>query len=524
MATVSSLAGAHPTKDGHRGLSYSMRRVLKELENLSESSHGSAENEDAVHDLRVSLRRCRSIASVMEAVDPESAWREMRQAGKKLFHGLGALRDAHVLSDWIKKLAPPDDPIAVAMLKDLSDQEPALQDKALRAGRKFDQKNWARLEQALRRRGRLVPSASAAAENLALESFENVKEHHARALRTESSTPWHELRKAVKEFRYVIENFLPEHHSRWREDLKRVQDLLGDIHDLDVLAGCVDATTVSDAEASRSVWHELLSQERATRVTEYLGRMTGAASLWSAWRHALPHGERLRDTVVARLKAIARAADPHPRRTAREARLAKGLYSSLRRAKGGKVFADVRFREILANALRLQNVRDSGERKSSHPKHPQKAAYKFLRQMMIPPGIAEKDWLMLLAVVRYRRGVEPREDARAFINLSDEQRAAASALAGVMRLARTLRKSGLESAVGFRTENTPEAIILRIPGLADTVESAAQIAAAKHLLETYLGKPLVLRAAPPLESAEPVTPLPAVDELPMLPHFAAASD
>jgi len=200
------------------------------------------------------------------------------------------------------------------------------------------------------------------------------------------------------------------------------------------------------------------------------------------------------------------------------------LYSSLRRGKGGKVFADVRFKEILANALRLQNVRDSGERKSGHPKHPQKAAYKFLRQMMIPPGMAEKDWLMLLAVVRYRRGVEPREDARAFINLSDEQRAAASALAGIMRLARTLRKSGIERSVGFRAENTPEAIILRIPGLVDTVESAAQIAAAKHLLETYLGKPLVLRSAPPLEPAEPVALPPAVDELPELPHFAAASD
>jgi CHAD domain-containing protein len=524
MATVSCLAGAHPTKDGHRGLSYSMHRVLKELENLRESSRGSAENEDAVHDLRVSLRRCRSIASVMEAVDPEPAWREMRQAGKKLFHGLGALRDAHVLSDWIKKLAPVDDPIAAAMLKDLSDQEPPLQDDALRAGRKFDQKNWRRLEQTLRRRGRLVPAASATAENLALESFENVKAHHTRALRSESATPWHELRKTVKEFRYVIENFLPEHHSRWREDLKRVQDLLGDIHDLDVLSGCVDTTTVSDSEASRSAWHELLLHERASRVTEYRGWMTGAASLWSAWRHALPHGERLRAAAVARLKVVARAADPHPRRTMREARLAKGLYSALRRAKGGKVFADGRSKEILANALCLQNVRDLGDRKSSRTKRPQKAAYKFLRQMMIPPGIAEKDWLTLLAVVRYRRGLEPREDAQAFVNLSAEQRAVASALAGSMRLARALRKSGVDSPVGFRAENTPEAIILRIPGLIDTVEAAARIAAAKHLLETYLGKPLVLRAVPGLAPAEPVIPLPAANEPAVLLHFATASD
>jgi len=83
-----------------------MHRVLKELENLRDAARDSSLDEDAVHDLRTSIRRCRSIAKVMEEVDPDPAWTEMRGTAKKLFHGWGALRDAHVMKTWVEKLAP----------------------------------------------------------------------------------------------------------------------------------------------------------------------------------------------------------------------------------------------------------------------------------------------------------------------------------------------------------------------------------------------------------------------------------
>jgi len=46
-----------------------MDRVIKELENVR-----SSPDADAVHDLRVAIRRCRSVAAVMEEVDPDPAW------------------------------------------------------------------------------------------------------------------------------------------------------------------------------------------------------------------------------------------------------------------------------------------------------------------------------------------------------------------------------------------------------------------------------------------------------------------
>ena len=89
MATGTSLPSG--ARFEHRGLRFWMDRVQKELENFRKSPAP-----DTVHDLRVALRRCRSVAAALEEVDRDPAWREMRKVSRKLFHGLGALRDAQV--------------------------------------------------------------------------------------------------------------------------------------------------------------------------------------------------------------------------------------------------------------------------------------------------------------------------------------------------------------------------------------------------------------------------------------------
>src|SRR5579862_5488987 len=112
-------ASAHPgAKPEHRGLSHWMNRVLEELESLQHSPEP-----DTVHDLRVVIRRCRSLAAVMEEVDPDPAWPKMRKVARKLFRGLGAVRDAQVLEDWIRKLAPETDPLRAQLLASLESDE-----------------------------------------------------------------------------------------------------------------------------------------------------------------------------------------------------------------------------------------------------------------------------------------------------------------------------------------------------------------------------------------------------------------
>src|SRR2546429_9350815 len=69
------------------GLRFWMERVLEECDRVS-----AGFGPDPVHDLRVALRRCRSIADGFIALDPDPAWKEMKKAGRLLFSRLGELQ------------------------------------------------------------------------------------------------------------------------------------------------------------------------------------------------------------------------------------------------------------------------------------------------------------------------------------------------------------------------------------------------------------------------------------------------
>ena len=60
--------------------------------------------------------------------------------------------------------------------------------------------------------------------------------------------------------------------------------------------------------------------------------------------------------------------------------------------------------------------------------------------------------------------------------------------------------------------------VLLVPGLEDSADTAARLAKAKHLLETYLTKPLILKSE--AKEVEKLIPLLAQRDQ----QFAAASD
>jgi CHAD domain-containing protein len=494
MASVTTL----PTepRSEHRRLFYWMDRVLKELQKVR-----SAPDPDAVHDLRVAIRRCRSYAAILEEVDPAPAWPEMRRVARKLFRGLGALRDTQVMSEWVKQLGAEGDPIRSQLQASFQKNELDLRSAALRMAAKFDDKKWKRMARTLRGPARLVPSGSLAAECLALERFEHARELHVRALRTEKPAPWHKLRIGLKKFRYTVESLLPEHHAAWSHNLKRVQDLLGEIHDLDMLAVVLKQETAAESELACGAWERIIERERHERMETYRRLTLGKTSLWHEWRHALPHGERLEAAAMARLRATARAMDANPRRTSQVSRLAQRLFETLARAGACPAFDGRATRRILRAAARLHGIGASLDGKS-----PGKSAQKFLLALALPPGWTGEEWELLAATVRYHRGAEPKTKHQAFGNLSEEQRKTVKALAGVLRLARVLRKYGVEASSSLRAEKSVDALILHVPGLSDTKETAARIAAGKHLLETSLEIPLILKAAP---GPQPVLQLPA---------------
>src|SRR5712664_1923127 len=177
MATASPIPGNPPE---HRGLTHWMQRVPKELGVLQ-----NAPDKDAVHDLRVAIRRCRSVASVMKEVDPDPAWHQMRRLPKKLFRKLGELRDTQIMDEWVAEHGAENDKLRIALHSFFQESEPKLLQESLRLGGKFDVKSWVRLEHKLRKRICLVPAGSLAAQCLAVERLNEAKELHSRALKAD---------------------------------------------------------------------------------------------------------------------------------------------------------------------------------------------------------------------------------------------------------------------------------------------------------------------------------------------------
>ena len=190
------------------------------------------------------------------------------------------------------------------------------------------------------------------------------------------------------------------------------------------------------------------------------------------------------------------------------------LFELLRRVDAAPLFHEAAMRRVMQEAAKLHGVGPARGRNLS-----QKAVRKFLLGLTIPPNWTSEQWDLMAWSVRFHRGAEPRQK-NGFAKLSEEQQTAVRALAGVLRLARALRKSGLEGAVGLRCERSTDAVVLSVPGLLDTAEIAARLAAAKHLLEFVLEKPLILKPAPkpetkPAPLAHPSGP-PQIAEAPAL--------
>ncbi len=191
-----------------------------------------------VHDLRVALRRCRSIAQGLAELDPDPAWTRLRKEAKKPLAASGkfARRRSNARLDCAlacERQAFHGSACSRSWTK--------LSATAIRSAEKelsnFDKKQWRKWTHHLPSRSARILSDSPAAELLALERWHEAWEAHRHAIKTRSKTSLHRVRIALKRFRYSVENFLPTHSDEWGRELKKLQDLLGEIHDLDVLMG-----------------------------------------------------------------------------------------------------------------------------------------------------------------------------------------------------------------------------------------------------------------------------------------------
>src|SRR5580698_6666615 len=274
-----TLPAETPTK--RIGLDVWMYRVLE----LAEEVRNGWKSRE-VHDLRVALRRCRTMADALSEVNPDRGWRELKKVSRKLFRALGALRDTQVEQEWLKKLSAPGDPVRKHMLKVLAGAQKEHRAKARGALDDFDRKGWRKSVQRLRGKAQFFPLESVVFQRLALTRLNEAAELNERARKNRSRIAWHRLRIGLKGFRYTLENFMPQRHAPWSADLKRIQDQLGEVHDLDVLRALVRRHRARLQEADVLRWFQLIEEARQPRLEKFRSVVGGGGkeSLWLAWR------------------------------------------------------------------------------------------------------------------------------------------------------------------------------------------------------------------------------------------------
>lgn len=471
---------ASATTDKKQGLAYWAARVLEEC---GRASDGFAA--DSVHDLRVAIRRCRSMADGFLSVDPDPAWKQMKRLAKPLFSSLGELRDTQVMLEWIAKLAPADDAVGKEMSAALLYKETQLKETAQQALSSFDRKRWASLNEHLAKRTGIVPPEGLVFQHLALERWMEARELHRRALRNRSGFAWHQLRIGLKRFRYTVENFLPQRHQKWAKDLRDLQDALGEVHDLDVLRAMI-RTHAGLPMKERQNWHNRIAEERGQRLHLYRQKMVGRGSLWEMWRADLPQGEVLQHAAMAKLRTWASFLDSDLTHSKLVSELARELYIGLSQCGIAQVSA--RHEQILEAAALLHEVGLS-ENKNEAGHH--KRSYRLISQLKPPLGWSEDEIRAVAMLVRYHRGALPPNSC--FVGVDRKRRSELMQLIGILRLANVFDDSHQGKIAKVEVSCQEGAAIILAQGFQPMSRGAERVARARYLLEIACRQPILIR-------------------------------
>ncbi len=469
------------------GLGYWMQEVLDQCDRVSTDFSA-----DPVHDLRTSLRRCRSMADGIVVFDRNPAWKKMRRAGKVLFSSLGELRDTQVMGQWIEQLAPEGDAAGKILTDFVLAQEQRLKIAAGITLQRFDRKQWSNWTAELPSRAARIPIDSAVLAHLALERLQKARDLHRRALRNRTKIAFHDLRVGLKRFRYTLENFLPRLHETWARDLKELQDVLGDVHDLDVLwQTAINIRAFPDAETQLQ-WRSRIEQERGQRLEAYREKMVGRNSLWPVWRARLPRPEELRSLALERLRIWASFLDPsflkpgvaHAKHVAQ---LALQLYDGL--PADGILRGPKRepYRDILQAAALMHDVGRSRSKVGHH-----KASARLIRKLDPPFGWSSDEIRITALVARYHRGALPRETQKSFAALPQSKQRAVQFLAGILRLACACDLQHDGQIRRLQVEGLNPVLTIRAEGYTEYSSAAERLAAARHLLELAYHRPVFI--------------------------------
>ena len=270
-----------------------------------------------------------------------------------------------------------------------------------------------------------------------------------------------------------------------------MQDLLGEVHDLDVLwATALQIKAFPDAGAHDG-WRAKVAAERGKRLGEYWKKMVGKTALWPAWRAELPQGPQVERAAMERLRTWASFLDPDFGHARQVAKLALQLYDGLPPDGLVRGSDHRRARSILQAAALLHDVGRAKGRKQHH-----KASGRLIRKLESPLGWRPQDLQVAAVVARYHRGSLPQATVKRLQELSEGQRRTAIFLAGILRLADAMDRPRDKRVNRLRVQGTGDFMTIWAEGQALGGRQLEDIAGARHLLEVVYDRPFLVRSRP----------------------------
>jgi len=228
-------------------------------------------DEEALHDLRVAIRRMRVLLKVARPIYTKFYANAVREPFTAFHRATSALRDEEVLEEILASIAVKD--AAFERYKKMRKRRERRLRKDIIARIELGQVTHARRKLAAlielpvkpKRRVELTTFA----REVVLEAQKSVEK--LRDVPVTDVEGLHELRIAYKNLRYTAEIFadgLPIDLSALADPAKRMQTLLGDLHDVDVAIATVQkARSLSPGVSARIV--RSLRRMRAKRVRDY---------------------------------------------------------------------------------------------------------------------------------------------------------------------------------------------------------------------------------------------------------------
>ncbi len=301
-STVQGLGAATPMREASRAW---MAARLADVER-HRGSVQSAQDPKAVHDTRVATRRLRAALRLFgrgaKAAKADRAIRRLQDA-------LGEVRDLDVQQHAFETLAAIARGRELAVMGEIRRQLGAQRADRLEALAAAVTRWSARAPGVLRSLQSLRPKGKLGGHRLRrklVEGIEDLEERVNAALEDPSPLPVHELRIALKRFRYELEFLepaMPDETAEIREALVPLQEGLGNLHDADVRVAWVDGLNGTNP-AGTAALRQRLQAERDRLERE----VTSALEHWEAEAVAL-RAEVLLGSSPLKRSARPRAAD-----------------------------------------------------------------------------------------------------------------------------------------------------------------------------------------------------------------------